>query len=118
MTAPFPISILDQSPIIGNATPAEAIASTIALAKLAAAKETFVIIDRDLLRQTEQSFEASRSNFAAGGSGALSVLDALRMLLDARLQHENARAHWASASADVERAVGIDLDALAAGGTP
>jgi luciferase family oxidoreductase group 1 len=35
VTAPFPISILDQSPIIGSATPSEAIASTIALAKYA-----------------------------------------------------------------------------------
>jgi luciferase family oxidoreductase group 1 len=35
VTAPFPISILDQSPIIGTATPAQAIASTIELAKLA-----------------------------------------------------------------------------------
>jgi len=35
VTAPFPISILDQSPIIGTATPGEAIASTIELAKLA-----------------------------------------------------------------------------------
>ena len=33
--ADFPISVLDQSPIIGCATPAEAIHSTIALAKLA-----------------------------------------------------------------------------------
>lgn len=35
MTARFPVSILDQSPIIGAATPADAIASTIALARLA-----------------------------------------------------------------------------------
>lgn len=33
--ADFPISVLDQSPIVGGATPAEAIQSTIALAKLA-----------------------------------------------------------------------------------
>jgi outer membrane protein, heavy metal efflux system len=87
-----------------------------ALAKLKAAKEAFVIIDRDLLRQTEQSFEAARSNFAAGASNALSVLDALRMLLDARLEHENARAHWASASADLERAVGVELEQLSTSG--
>jgi luciferase family oxidoreductase group 1 len=35
VTDRFPLSILDQSPIIGTATPAEAIASTIELAKLA-----------------------------------------------------------------------------------
>lgn len=35
MTASFPLSILDQSPIIGTATPAQAIAATIELAKLA-----------------------------------------------------------------------------------
>jgi luciferase family oxidoreductase group 1 len=35
VTASFPLSILDQSPIIGTATPAQAIASTIELAKLA-----------------------------------------------------------------------------------
>lgn len=35
MTASFPLSILDQSPIIGAATPAQAIASTIELARLA-----------------------------------------------------------------------------------
>ncbi len=33
--ADFPVSVLDQSPIIGGATPSEAIHSTIALAKLA-----------------------------------------------------------------------------------
>ena len=33
--ADFPVSVLDQSPIIGGATPAEAIHSTIALARLA-----------------------------------------------------------------------------------
>jgi luciferase family oxidoreductase group 1 len=35
VTAPFPLSILDQSPIIGSATPTQAIASTIELARLA-----------------------------------------------------------------------------------
>jgi outer membrane protein, heavy metal efflux system len=80
-----------------------------ALARFKAAREAFTITDRDLLPQAEQSFEAARAAFSAGSSSAAGVLDALRILLDVKLQHERARAHWASAFADLERAVGTEL---------
>lgn len=77
-----------------------------AVARLNAAREAFAIIDRDLLPQSEQSFEAARAAFSAGTTRALDLLDALRTLLDVRLQRAQARAHWATAFADLQRAIG------------
>ena len=46
-----------------------------ALARHAAARESFTIIDRDLLNQARQSFESAEASFRAGKESAIGLLD-------------------------------------------
>jgi outer membrane protein TolC len=75
-------------------------------ARLKAAQDSLAIIERDLLPQALQSFEASRAAFSSGQSDAISLLDAFRSYLDVRLQREHALARVQSSLADLDRAAG------------
>ncbi|MBI3182103.1 MAG: TolC family protein [Myxococcales bacterium] len=74
-----------------------------------ASRRSFALIDRELLPQARQSFEASRASFAAGKGGALDVLTALGSYLEVRLERTRALARLRASLADLERAVGIEL---------
>lgn len=81
-----------------------------AVARYRAAQQSFDIINRDVLPQATQSYESAQSAFAVGQGDAVGLLDALRSLLQVRLEHSRAVARLESALADVERAVGTSLE--------
>jgi len=75
-------------------------------ARYEAARESFAILDRDLLSQARQSFESAQAGFAAGLMDAVGLLDALRSYLDVKLERARAAARLMQALADLERAAG------------
>jgi outer membrane protein, heavy metal efflux system len=77
-----------------------------ARARYDAARESFSILDRDLVRQARQSFESAQAGFSAGRMDAVGLMDALRTYLEVRLDRARAAARLESALADLERAVG------------
>jgi len=77
-----------------------------ALSNLEAARTSFEIIERDVIPKSRQSFEAARAAYRGGQGDSLGLLDALRSLLDIRIERERALARFASSLADVERASG------------
>jgi outer membrane protein TolC len=77
-----------------------------AAARVKAAQESFAVLDRDLLPQAQQSFEASRAAYSAGQADALALLDALRSYLQVRLDREKALARVGASLADFARAAG------------
>ena len=77
-----------------------------AVAHVIAAQQSFVIIDRDLLAQATQSFQAARADFAAGTGDAIGLLDAFRSYLQVRLDRAEAIAKLSSSMADLDRAIG------------
>jgi cobalt-zinc-cadmium efflux system outer membrane protein len=80
-----------------------------ALARYQAARESFVLVDRELIARAERSYEAAQAAFASGQSDALGVLDALHTYLDVRLERNKALARLQTALADVERSAGTAL---------
>jgi cobalt-zinc-cadmium efflux system outer membrane protein len=84
-----------------------------AYARYEAARKAYLIIKNDLIPAAQQSFEAAQAGFAAGSGNALALLDALQSLLQIRLDEVRALADLNSAIADLERAVGTDLDVAA-----
>ncbi len=82
-----------------------------AFARYEAARATYLITRDDLLPAALQSFEAGQAGFASGrGSSALALLDALQSLLEIRLDQARELVELKGAVADLERAVGADLD--------
>jgi outer membrane protein, heavy metal efflux system len=81
-----------------------------AYARYQAALASFRIIDQALLPQARQSFEAAQSTYSTGGGDALGLLDALRSLLQVRLDHVRARVALAVSVGEVERAVSADIE--------
>ena len=74
--------------------------------RLKAARESLVIIERDLAPQAKQSFESAQAAYRGGQSDSLALFDALSSLLDVRLERERALVRVETALADVERALG------------
>jgi outer membrane protein, heavy metal efflux system len=81
-----------------------------AVARLEAARQSFAIVDRDLLPQAQRSLEATQAGYAAGQGDAVALLDALRSYLQVRIERLRALADVASSEADVERAAGVAAD--------
>jgi outer membrane protein TolC len=77
-----------------------------AVERLKAARESFAIIERDLLPQAQQSFESAQAAYRGGQADSVGMLDALRSLLDVRIERERALARVETALADTERAAG------------
>ena len=77
-----------------------------AAARLAAARQTFAIIDQNLLAQARRSLEATQAGYATGQGDAVAMLDALRSYLQVRIERLRALAELASSQADLERAAG------------
>jgi cobalt-zinc-cadmium efflux system outer membrane protein len=74
--------------------------------RLDAARESYDILDGQVVPQWRQAAEAAQAAFAAGGADALSVLDANRSYLQVRLERGRALARLHAALADLERAAG------------
>jgi outer membrane protein TolC len=83
-----------------------------AAARLESARQTFAIIDQDLLAQARRNLEAAEAAYAAGQGDTIGLLDALRAYLQVRIERVQALADLASSRADLERAAGT----IAAGG--
>ena len=77
-----------------------------AAARLESARQSFTIIDQELLAQARRSLEATQSEYAAGHGDAVGLLDALRSYLQVRIERVRALAELASSQADLERAAG------------
>jgi outer membrane protein TolC len=77
-----------------------------AAARVEAARESFTIIDSDLLVQARRSLEVTQANYAAGQGDALGLLEALRSYLQVRIERVRALAELASSEADLRRAAG------------
>jgi cobalt-zinc-cadmium efflux system outer membrane protein len=80
-----------------------------AIAKYEAARTTFQLLDTQLLPASRKAFESAQATYAAGGGGALAVVEALRMYLQVRIDLSRARANVEIAISDVERAIGGPL---------
>ncbi len=74
--------------------------------RLKAARESLAIIERDLLPQAQHSFESAQAVYRGGQADSLSLFDALRSLLDVKLERERALLRIETALADMERAIG------------
>jgi outer membrane protein, heavy metal efflux system len=77
-----------------------------AAARLESARQSFTIIDQDLLAQAKRSLEATQAAYASGQGDAVGLLDALRSYLQVRIERVRALAELASSQADLERAAG------------
>jgi outer membrane protein TolC len=81
-----------------------------AYARHEAALQSFRIIDRALLPQAGQSFEAAQSTYSVGGGDAFGLLDALRSLLEVRLDHVRALVDLGVSTGELERAASADIE--------
>jgi outer membrane protein TolC len=77
-----------------------------AAARLESARQSFTIIDQDLLAQAKRSLDATQAAYAVGQGDAVGLLDALRSYLQVRIERVRALAELASSQADLERAAG------------
>jgi len=77
-----------------------------AAARVDSARQSFTIIDQQLVVQARRSLEATQSAYAAGQGDALGLLDAMRSYLQVRIERVRALAELASSQADLERAAG------------
>jgi outer membrane protein TolC len=77
-----------------------------AAARLESARQSFTIVDQDLLAQAKRSLDATQAAYAAGQGDAIGLLDALRSYLQVRIERVRALAELASSQADLERAAG------------
>jgi cobalt-zinc-cadmium efflux system outer membrane protein len=77
-----------------------------AAARLESARQSFTIIDQELLAQARRSLEATQGAYASGRGDAIALLDALRSYLQVRIERIRALADLASSQADLRRAAG------------
>jgi outer membrane protein TolC len=77
-----------------------------AAARVDSARQSFTIIDQDLLAQAKRSLDATQSAYASGQGDAVGLLDALRSYLQVRIERVRALAELASSQTDLERAAG------------
>ncbi len=77
-----------------------------AKAEVDAATESLEVVTTNLLPETRQRLEATRSSFSSGTSDALRLLDALRAWLEIQIERDRAAARLEMARADLDRATG------------
>lgn len=80
-----------------------------AFARFTSARAAFLLTRDQLVPGALQSFRAAQAGFAAGRGNALALIDALRSLLQLRLEEIRDLVELQVAIADLERAVGTDL---------
>jgi outer membrane protein TolC len=83
-----------------------------AAARLDAARDLYTILETDTLPQARRSFEAARTAYASGNGDALALLDALRSVLQTRIEQIRALVRLESSLADLERAAGVVVTEL------
>jgi len=88
-----------------------------ALVRYRAARDSFDLIERQLVPQAEMAAVAAQDAFRNRQSDSLGLLDARRQFLDMRLEQVRARARVQEAWADLERASGAVPAPRAAGGS-
>lgn len=84
-----------------------------AFARYTAARATYLLTRDELVPTALQSFGAAQAGFAAGRGNALGLVDALRALLQLRLEEVRELVDLKVAIADLERAIGADLEETA-----
>jgi cobalt-zinc-cadmium efflux system outer membrane protein len=77
-----------------------------ALVRYRAARDSFDLVERQLIPQAEMAAVAAQDAFRSGQSDSLGLLDARRQLLDMQLQQARSRARVQEAWAELERATG------------
>jgi outer membrane protein TolC len=77
-----------------------------AAARVDSARQSFTIIDQELLAQAKRSLEATQAAYAVGQGDAVGLLDALRSYLQVRIERVRALAELAVSETDLERAAG------------
>jgi outer membrane protein TolC len=80
-----------------------------ALEQVAAARRSLEIVERTLVPQVTLSLEAARAAYRGGNPDSRDLFEALRVLLDAKLERERLLSELESALAEVERASGQPL---------
>jgi outer membrane protein TolC len=80
-----------------------------ASAKVAAALKSVSIYRDGLLPQTEQSFQAAVAAYQTGGVNFMTLLDAQRTIRDVRMGYYKALVDYEQSRADLERAVGNEI---------
>ncbi|HVP67490.1 MAG TPA: TolC family protein [Anaeromyxobacteraceae bacterium] len=83
-----------------------------ALARYRAARDTYDLVENQLLPQAREAAGASQDAFRHGQTESLGLLGALRELLDVRLELARARARVEESWADLARAAGEPRTAL------
>ncbi len=77
--------------------------------RVESARKSVALFKSELLPKSRQSVEVSRASYEKEKATFLDLLDAERSLRDVRVEYTRALADFASAAADLERAVGTDL---------
>jgi len=78
--------------------------------RLEAARESLTIIERDLVPLAQQNFESAQAAYRGGQADLSGTFDALRALLDIRIERERALVRVDTAASDLERAAGAPGD--------
>jgi cobalt-zinc-cadmium efflux system outer membrane protein len=78
-------------------------------AKVEAAMKSIAVYRDGLLPQAEQSFQAAVAAYQAGGVNFMTLLDAQRTIRDVRMGYYKALVEYEQSRADLERAVGKQL---------
>jgi outer membrane protein TolC len=78
--------------------------------RLEAARESLTIIERDLVPLAQQNFESAEAAYRGGQADLSGTFDALRALLDIRIERERALVRVDIAASDLERAAGAPGD--------
>jgi cobalt-zinc-cadmium efflux system outer membrane protein len=79
-------------------------------AKVEAAMKSIAIYRDGLLPQAEQSFQAAVAAYQTGGVNFMTLLDAQRTIRDVRMGYYKALVDYEQSRADLERAVGKELE--------
>jgi outer membrane protein TolC len=82
------------------------------LAKIEAAEKMITLYKTTVLPQAQQTLESARIGYQAGKAEFLTLLDAERAVKDFQLAYYRALAESEQRIADLERAVGADLNRL------
>ncbi|MBN1359531.1 MAG: TolC family protein [Sedimentisphaerales bacterium] len=83
-----------------------------AVNRLASAYDEVGILQREVVAQAEQAFEAAQQGYREGKFDYLHVLDTQRTLFETEAQHIDAVEAYHKARSEVERLIGQSLDAL------
>jgi cobalt-zinc-cadmium efflux system outer membrane protein len=78
--------------------------------KLITAQETIDLYENALIPQAKQSLKSAEAGYIAGRASFLDLLDAERVLLKIEYGYWRAVSDYAQRRADLERAVGVDLN--------